>query len=101
MSTTPMINEKIAKTDVFFSYLVEMFLGCSFSLCNDFFFMFLLRLGNLMCVHDTCNKLSLMSWLPVINYHRCCCYQRLIIAGVIGEKLISSVMDSMKIQDKA
>jgi hypothetical protein len=34
---------------------------------------------------------------PAINNHRCRCYQRLIIAGVVvtADKLITSVMESM------
>jgi hypothetical protein len=41
--------------------------------------------------------------LPVINYRRCCCYRRLILAGDndTDEKLITGVMESMKIRNKA
>jgi hypothetical protein len=38
--------------------------------------------------------------LLAINYCWCCCYQRIIIAGVVVN-FISGVMESMKIQKKA
>jgi hypothetical protein len=47
---------------------------------------------------------SCVSWLVLlllaINYCWCCCYRRLIIAGVVVN-LIAGVMESMKIQKKA
>jgi hypothetical protein len=41
--------------------------------------------------------------LLAINYRQCHCYRQLIILGVIvtGNKLISGVMESIKIRDKA
>jgi hypothetical protein len=45
----------------------------------------------------------MVSSLLAINYRRCRCYRRLIIAWIIvtGKKFIAGVMESMKIQDKA
>jgi hypothetical protein len=54
-------------------------------------------------INDSSNKLSLVLLLLALNYCWCHSYQWFIIAGVIvtGKKLITDVMESIEIQDKA
>jgi hypothetical protein len=54
-------------------------------------------------VADLSNKLSMVFLLLAVNYHRCHCYRRLMIADVIvtADEVIAVVTESMKIQNKA
>jgi hypothetical protein len=78
-------------------------LGCCLHSYNDFLPYVLFEVFATVIVIDTGDKLSLtgdklspVSLLLAINYRRCC-YWQLIFDGVV----VSGVMESMKIPDKA
>jgi hypothetical protein len=77
-----------------------MLLGAVYTLILVFNLILTLRCRKADIVATVSSPVSLT---PVVNYRRCCFYKPLIIAGVfvIGNKVITGVMESMKIRDKA
>jgi hypothetical protein len=64
VSRTPAIKAKMFETESFFSYLLEMLLGCCLHSYNDF----LLNVYfEMYIVYDTGNNLPLVATTPAIN----------------------------------